>query len=197
MQSPSSDPKTQELLDLFEAARTDPRKQQALLRQPREVFPALASIDPELRDAVARGIQAAAGAIAPTPEAGAKRSLAKSGVKSFGGNIQAKVEWWGVVVTLDHAAVQELPNGVDGIGGLAEAAVTAMAAVAKTGPIAPLLVAGIAYWTAVFAAYFIIIPAIDQGKGIYLTISWPQIALFTASGGLFGPVLFPVPTAVI
>lgn len=37
----------------------------------------------------------------------------------------------------------------------------------------------------------------DRGKGIYLTITHPQIAMAIASGGLLGAAIMPIPTAVV
>jgi len=98
---------------------------------------------------------------------------------------------------MDHEAVAELPNGIDAIGMLAGAAMAVVKAAAVIGPTAAVVAMGAAYWAAVFTAYIVIIPEIDQGNGVYLTITWPQIALFGASGGLIGPALAPIPTAVV
>ena len=72
-----------------------------------------------------------------------------------------------------------------------------MAAASSLGPAGAMALLGLAYWGALLTAYAGLLPLIDQGKGVYLTFSWPQLAAVVASGGILGLALFPIPTAVI
>ena len=65
------------------------------------------------------------------------------------------------------------------------------------GPAALVVLGSAVLWGAVITAYVLILPEIDRGKGIYLTITHPQIAMAIASGGLLGAAMMPIPTAVV
>lgn len=198
MDTAGIDPKTQQLLDLFDATRNDPAGRAELIRSPIDVLAdAGLPVEPGHQVAVAQGLRSAAIAAAAmgSPSTGEERPLAK-GI-DFEQHFHVNVEWWGIVVRMDHEAVRELPQGLEAIGTLASAAAGAVKAAGAIGPGAAAVALGLAFWGAVFTAYVVVIPAIDQGKGVYLTITWPQIALYGASAGILGPALLPIPTAVV
>ncbi len=116
---------------------------------------------------------------------------------AFEQHFNMKINLLGFVMQVDHAAIKQLPNGKDAIAKLAETAAEVMRVAGEGGPLAPLILIGLLYWSAIFTAYAVVLPEIDQGKGVYLTVSWPQVYLAVASGGLIALAALPVPTAVV
>jgi len=195
------DPQTQKWLSQFEAAMADTDKRRAFIDSPLVSLQELGgAIDPSLQEAVARGIQTTAltyefqnKQLKTLSKGKAKKKSSRDMEEYF----HLKVEWWGIVIRVDHAAIAELPKGLDAVGTLAEAAFGVVEAAGEAGPLAVLVALGLVYWGAVFTAYMVVLPEIDQGKGVYLTITWPQIATAVASGGLIAFAALPIPTAVV
>lgn len=98
--------------------------------------------------------------------------------------IQFSVQAWGLVLELDENATASVVNGINIAAGIS-AAITAVAAVTEVG-------APVAILTGIFSgfcvAYGSTISMINNGNGVYLTLTWPQIAL-----ALIVPPI-PVPT---
>ena len=195
------DPKTQQWLTQFNAAMADAGQRRAFIDSPLESLKQLGgSIDATQHDAVARGIQAASLAFefrSRQEQAAARGQLSKQQSSDFEKYFHLKVEWWGFVMRIDHAAIKELPKGLAAVGTLAEAAVGVVKAAAEAGPLAVVVALGLAYWGAIFTAYMVLLPELDKGKGVYLTVTWPQIGIAVASGGLIGFAALPVPTTVV
>ena len=208
-------PKTRELLALFSEAQNDSKKMAALMEAPLDAMAKLGiEVDPKFSNAVAQGLRSAA--LITNPDGGkstAKRSVAKrvsakgigakkksvsvGATNNFEQSVHVSAELWGIVVKLDHKAVAELPKGEDGIDTIAAALAAACEASVELGPIGIAVILGLAYWGAILSVYLLILPSLDKGKGVYLTISWPQIAIGVASGGILAMAMMPVPTTVI
>lgn len=209
MDTQGLDPKTQELLALFSEAQNDSAKMAALMASPIEAMEKLGiEVDPQMSAAVTQGLRSAAlisspaGAESPAKRPAAKRTMARSAGSAtpaprFEDHIKVSAEFWGIVVTLDHTAVSELPKGDDGIDTIAAAVAGVCSASTALGPAAVMAILGLAYWGAILTAYFFVLPPLDQGKGVYLTVTWPQIAAGVASGGMLGLAMLPIPTTVV
>lgn len=89
---------------------------------------------------------------------------------------------WGLVLEIDHATTEKVIAGVS----IASSIATAISSVASSFAAPAAVVAGV--FSAFLAVSAVIISKVDQGNGIYLTLTWPQIALIA----IFPPV--PVPT---
>ncbi|MBX3654489.1 MAG: hypothetical protein KIS62_12925 [Ramlibacter sp.] len=196
MNSIALDPQSQAMMALFSSEQVTDANRQSLLDDP---LAALASIGIEVdavhRDAVAQGLRAVVLSHASAAPAGLLK--AKRAPNEFEKYIHVAAKPWGVVVRIDHEAISQLPRGLKAIEPLAEGIGAVMAVSSALGPAAVAIFGGLAFWSAVLTAYVLILPAIDRGKGVYLTITWPQMAAVVASGGLLGFSMLPIPTAVL
>lgn len=201
-------PKTQELLDLFSEAKNDSSKLNALIKSPIETLESLGiTVDPIFHDAVIQGLNSLSYSdqrhnLEPTihtmdPSAGGSSILRRTKPNDLEKYIHVSAELWGIVVKIDHQAVAELPKGTKAIEPLAEAIGAIMAASAGLGPAAVIALLGLAYWGAILTAYVLLLPVLDKGKGVYLTVTWPQIASGVASGGMLAIAMMPIPTTVV
>ncbi|MGE3346225.1 MAG: hypothetical protein AB7I35_02190 [Ramlibacter sp.] len=196
MNSIALDPKSQAMMALFSKDNVTDANRQSLLDDP---LAALASIGIEVdaarREAVAQGLRAVVLSHAPAAPAGLLK--AKRGSNEFEQYIHVSAELWGMVVRIDHEAIKQLPRGMKAIEPLAEGIGAVMSVSSALGPAAVVIFGGLAFWSAVLTAYVLVLPEIDRGKGVYLTITWPQMAAVVASGGLLGFAMLPIPTAVL
>jgi len=81
------------------------------------------------------------------------------------------VFWWGIQFVVEEPALKYVLS-IDGIAGAVEGFLAAAAAAA---PPADLIVGALALYFAVEAA---VITAVDQGKGVYLSMTWIAPGLF-------------------
>jgi len=198
MQVEGLDPKAQEWLDQFNAALQDPRKRQALISDPKSSLKEFGlPIDEQHREGVIKGLQAAAMAVGINEAQDTSTLLAKKAGGDLGQHFHWSIEWWGFVMRIDHEAIKQLPKGLEAVGTLATAAFGVVKAAGVIGPNAVVVALGLAYWGAIFTAYIVTLPLLDTGKGVYLTITWPQLAAVAASGGLLGLAALPIPTTVV
>ncbi|MDO3382720.1 hypothetical protein [Gilvimarinus algae] len=203
MTKTSFSPQQQAWMNQFNEIMADPQKREEFLRDPLAAMQRMGADlnSPHIR-AFASGLESMVmteelkqrpGALSKTQQP----MLLKAKSNAFEEHFHVSIEFWGVVMRVDHEAIKQLPKGSDAIKKLAETATEVMRVAGEGGPLAPFIAIGLLYWYAVFTAYTVVMPAIDQGKGVYLTISWPQIGLAIASGGLIAAAAFPVPTAVV
>ena len=153
------------------------------------------NLNADQQDAVVRSLQAVA--LSQKFEVTGENSKAKSSkAKSndFEKYFHWKVEIYGFELKIDHQAIKQLPGPVDAIGLLAGATFAVVKAAGAVGPNAVMIALGVAYWGAIFTAYVIMLPIIDEGNGVNLTITWPQLGLAVASGGLLALAALPIPT---
>ncbi len=201
MKAKDSDVKAQKWMAQLNAVMTDADKRRVFLESPIDAMQKIGgSIDVAQQAAVARGFHAAALAheLQSRQDLGAfEVTRSKKQANNFEQHFHLKVEWWGFVMRVDHAAIKELPKGLDAVGTLAEAAFGVMKAAGEAGPLAPVIAMGLIYWGAIFTAYMVLLPELDKGKGVYLTVTWPQVGIAVASGGIIGFAALPVPTTVV
>jgi len=191
----------QSWLNDFNGMIADDKKRQAFLADPIGVMKDSGiSVDTRHLNSFAAGLQA----LALNEEMQHRQntqSLSSAQLQSRGHSFDdlfhMKTELWGIVMRVDHEAVKQLPKGADAIKKLSEAATEVMRVAGEGGVLGPFIAIGVLYWNVIFTAYTVIMPTIDQGKGVYLTISWPQIMFAVASGGLVAIAALPVPTAVV
>lgn len=192
------DPKAQAWLNQFNEAMQDPERRQQLINDPLASFEQLGlAIDPAQQAALRQSLQSAAMAASFEDSDGATALKGKQSAKSLESYFHWRVEFWGFVMRIDHEAIKQLPTGTEAIGTLAAAAFGVVKAAGAIGPTAVVVALGLVYWGAIFTAYVVTLPLLDQGKGVYLTISYPQLAIAAASGGLLGFAALPVPTTVV
>ncbi len=195
-------PQTQKMLDYFESAQNNPAKRAAIINSPLEVMSNLGlEIKPEHQAAVLQSLRALALSFESQPvhtktfTANNANILKADNV--FEKHFHVSAELWGIVVRVDHEVIKQLPEGGEAIEEIAAAAGGVMAAATSLGPAGAMALLGLAYWGALLTAYAGLLPLIDQGNGVYLTFTWPQLVAVVASGGILGLALFPIPTAVL
>lgn len=195
------DPNAEAMIALFSEESINGPNREALLRDPLASLATLGiEVAPIHRVAVEQGLRSLilAHSAPAAPTAGKNRALAaKRAENPFEQYVHVSVELWGVVVRIDHEAIAQLPKGMSAIEPLAEGIGAVMAVSAALGPAALVIFGALSFWSAVLTAYVLVLPQIDRGKGIYLTITWPQVAAAVASGGILGFALLPIPTAVV
>ena len=97
--------------------------------------------------------------------------------------IHFSVQPWGLVLELDETATKKVVAGISiAAGVIAAAGAVASAFAAPVG-----IVAGV--YTGFLALYAGVIGIVDNGNGIYLTLTWPQIAFIAIA------LPVPIPTA--
>lgn len=201
MEQIALDPTAEAMMALFSEKNINGPNRETLLQDPLAALATLGiEVDPAYRAAVEAGLRSLilASSATAAPSAGDRRALAaKQAQNPFEQYVHVSVKLWGVVIRIDHEAIAQLPKGKAAIEPLAEGIGAVMAVSSALGPAALVVFGAAALWGAILTAYVLVLPAIDKGKGIYLTITWPQIATAVASGGLFGAAMMPIPTAVV
>ena len=96
--------------------------------------------------------------------------------------IHFSVQPWGLVLELDENATQKVIAGIN----IAAGVLTAAAAVSSTFAAPVAVVAGV--YSGFLAVSAGVIGLVDQGNGIYLTLTWPQIAFIAFA------LPIPIPT---
>jgi len=195
------DPNAEAMMSLFSEKNATGPNREALLGDPLGSLATLGiEVDPIHRAAVEQGLRSLilAYSVPAAPSALQGQALAaKRPENPFEQYVHVSVKLWGVVVRIDHEAIDQLPKGMAAIKPLAEGIGAVMAVSSALGPAALVVFGGLALWSAILTAYVLVLPAIDRGKGIYLTITWPQVAATVASGGLLAIGMMPIPTAVV
>ena len=130
------DPAVQQWLDQFNAALQDPRKRQALINDPKSSLKEFGlPVDEQHRPGVIQGLQAAAMAMGMQEgQQDTSTLLARKAGGDLGKHFHWSIEWWGFVMRIDHAAIKELPKGLEAVGTLATAAFGVVKAAGVIGP---------------------------------------------------------------
>ncbi len=198
------EPETQQLISQFNKVINDPKSRQNFINNPSEGLKQMGlTIDGLQQEALTMGLQnlALAHNFDSTDKAntGTKPQNTQSLHKAS--DFEKYFHWHvgilGCQLRIDHEAIKQLPGPIDAIGLLAGVTFGVVKAAGVAGPNAVVVALGLAYWGAIFTAYVITLPLLDQGKGVYLTVSWPQIGIAAASGGLLAVAALPVPTTVV
>lgn len=171
--------KQEELLAIFE--RSDTKELQDILKNPMKVIEEIGfDVNDEYRTTVEENLKHVAFEKVSQTDSKISPSTGRNIVSTDG--ISFSAQPWGLVLELDNQVTQSIVNGVSIVAGIA-AAITSVA----TAFAAPAgIVAGV--FSAYCALYATVLKIVNQGNGVYLTLTWPQIALIT----IFPPV--PVPT---
>lgn len=97
------------------------------------------------------------------------------------------VKPWGLVLVVREPAVKYLQGG----GRIGSGVLSIIAAAAGvTGPLGVGIALILGVYASILGIYLGVITLIDQGKGVYITETWPQIVLFSTPFGL--PVVGPI-----
>ncbi len=190
------EPEAQKWVTNFSNLIADPKSRQDFINNPVDNLKSIGlALEADQQDAVISSLQAVALSHKfENTDDNIKAKKSKAVSSDFKKHFHWKVEFYGFELKIDHEAIKQLPNPVDAIGLLAEATFSAVIAAGAVGPNAVVIALGVAYWGAIFTAYVIMLPLIDEGKGVNLTITWPQISIAVASGGLLALAALPIPT---
>lgn len=188
------EPEAQKWVTNFNNLIADPKSRQEFIENPTLKSIGL-NIEDEQQEAVIRSLQT----VALSQKFGNMNSDSPAKFKSvntsdFEKYFHWKVKVYGFELKIDHEAIKQLPNAIDAIGLLAGTTFAVVKAMGAVGPNAVMIALGLAYWGAIFTAYVITLPLIDKGKGVNLTITWPQLGMAVASGGLLALAALPIPT---
>jgi hypothetical protein len=110
-----------------------------------------------------------------------KKGRSRAAVSNDG--ISFSAQPWGLVLELDEATTQKVIAGINISAGVLAAAGSVASAFAA--PVS--VVAGV--YSGFLAVYAGVISLVNNGNGIYLTLTWPQIAFITIAL----PVPIPTP----
>lgn len=170
--------KQKELAAFFDNANT--KELQNMLKNPMELIRTIGfDVNEEFAKAIENNLQHVAYEKICEIDAQAKPLMGR-GAGNDGVSFSAQP--WGLVLEIDHETTQKVISGVS----IASSIASAISAVASSFAAPAAVVAGV--FSAFLAVSASVIAAIDQGNGIYLTLTWPQIALIA----IFPPI--PVPT---
>lgn len=110
-----------------------------------------------------------------------KKGRSRATVKNDGVSFSAQP--WGLVLELDETATQKVISGIN----ISSAILAAAGSVASTFAAPVSVVAGV--YSGFLAVYAGVISLVNNGNGIYLTLTWPQIAFIAIAL----PVPIPTP----
>ena len=103
--------------------------------------------------------------------------------------ITAEAFWWGIHIVIPEGPLNDIRHASD-IGKVVAGAIGTGFGIAGVPPVA----IGIGLIVAVWGAESLTINAVDQGKGVYLSWLWPQLALVWSPPYIQS---LPVPTAIV
>jgi len=174
------------LTSLIEKAESDPQTLKRVIADPLAELESLGiEVEEEFRGPVAVSLKSFAQTLSEKDKPVAIPLAAAAGAKPA--PFYLYVRPWGVVLRLDETATGQVKGGMGFATGVA-AAVTAACATAPDATLSKFLAVVIGLFTAALAAYAGLIDLIDRGKGVYLTVTWPQIIIPGAAIPIITPV---------
>lgn len=174
--------KQQELVQLFEnSSESDLKK---IIEDPIAILNSIGiQMNGHFTNEVKETLKSTAFLTLSKANANLKVRKGRSAVNNQQDGIHFSVQPWGLVLELDEAATQKVVAGISIAGGVLGAA----GAVASTFAAPVGIVAGV--YSGFLAVYAGVIGIVDNGNGIYLTLTWPQIAFIAIA------LPVPIPTA--
>ena len=182
---------SESMLKIFEKAKTDLTLREELQKDPLAVLNKIGiDVEDTFKQIVSRQLESLA-RFGFSDQLPTNAEIKTSVLTETPADFTFSANGWGVVLTCNETATQKIENGLNVVAAIS-AAVAASAAY--------LSAAEISFIAACFSAfcwgYASTIGLVDQGNGVYLTITWIQIAITMANPALGPASLTPIPTAV-